>query len=45
MSDWRFPPFGKADWDVPQNLRFQGPYFDRETVLHYNTVRYYVLYC
>ncbi|WP_346014254.1 RHS domain-containing protein [Kosakonia sp. SMBL-WEM22] len=23
--------------DVPQNLRFQGQYLDRETSLHYNT--------
>ncbi|ANR79228.1 hypothetical protein BBB57_13740 [Kosakonia sacchari] len=30
-----------ADWDVPQNLRFQGQYLDRETGLHYNTFRYY----
>jgi len=30
-----------VDWDVPQNLRFQGQYLDRETGLHYNTFRYY----
>ncbi len=30
-----------AEWDVPQNLRFQGQYLDRETGLHYNTFRYY----
>jgi len=27
--------------EVEQNLRFQGQYFDAETVLHYNTFRYY----
>ena len=26
---------------MPQNLRFQGQYLDRETGLHYNTFRYY----
>lgn len=26
---------------LPQNLRFQGQYLDRETGLHYNTFRYY----
>ncbi|PNS13227.1 type IV secretion protein Rhs [Mixta theicola] len=26
---------------VPQNLRFQGQYLDRETGLHYNLFRYY----
>ena len=26
---------------VPQNLRFQGQYPDRETGLHYNLFRYY----
>ncbi|WP_454827608.1 RHS repeat-associated core domain-containing protein [Paraburkholderia xenovorans] len=26
---------------VRQNLRYQGPYLDRETGLHYNTLRYY----
>ncbi|MBK0124833.1 RHS repeat protein [Pantoea sp. S61] len=30
-----------VDWKVPQNLRFQGQYLDRETGLHYNTFRYY----
>jgi len=30
-----------ASWGVPQNLRFQGQYLDRETGLHYNTLRYY----
>ncbi|UXY13274.1 hypothetical protein N7922_01355 [Kosakonia sp. ML.JS2a] len=29
------------DWDIPQNLRFQGQYLDRETGLHYNTFLYY----
>ncbi|MNJ36607.1 putative deoxyribonuclease RhsC [compost metagenome] len=27
--------------EVEQNLRFQGQYFDDETGLHYNTLRYY----
>ncbi|WP_430316909.1 RHS repeat-associated core domain-containing protein, partial [Pseudomonas sp. p1(2021b)] len=27
--------------EVEQNLRFQGQYFDCETMLHYNTFRYY----
>ncbi|WP_395589453.1 RHS repeat domain-containing protein, partial [Pseudomonas sp. TR47] len=27
--------------DIEQNLRFQGQYFDSETGLHYNTLRYY----
>jgi RHS repeat-associated protein len=31
----------KAAWNVAQNLRFQGQYLDRETGLHYNTLRYY----
>jgi RHS repeat-associated protein len=26
---------------LPQNLRYQGQYLDRETGLHYNTFRYY----
>ncbi|WP_229477319.1 RHS repeat-associated core domain-containing protein [Massilia rubra] len=26
---------------IPQNLRFQGQYLDRETGLHYNTFRFY----
>ena len=28
-------------WQVPQNLRFQGQYLDRESELHYNLFRYY----
>ncbi|KMK17101.1 hypothetical protein ABW09_17975 [Pluralibacter gergoviae] len=28
-------------WRGQQNLRFQGQYLDRETGLHYNTLRYY----
>ena len=28
-------------WPVPQNLRFQGQYLDRESGLHYNLFRYY----
>ncbi|EOC0062342.1 RHS repeat-associated core domain-containing protein [Cronobacter turicensis] len=28
-------------WQVPQNLRFQGQYLDRESGLHYNLLRYY----
>ncbi|EOG5456751.1 RHS repeat-associated core domain-containing protein [Cronobacter turicensis] len=28
-------------WQVPQNLRFQGQYLDRESDLHYNLFRYY----
>ena len=34
-------PEGKDYHPLPQNLRFQGQYFDRETGLHYNTFRYY----
>ena len=30
-----------AQLAVPQNLRFQGQYLDRETGLHYNLFRYY----
>nr|WP_235608943.1 RHS repeat-associated core domain-containing protein [Cronobacter sakazakii] len=26
---------------MPQNLRFQGQYLDRESGLHYNLFRYY----
>ena len=32
---------GNAQLAVPQNLRFQGQYLDRETGLHYNLFRYY----
>jgi RHS repeat-associated protein len=32
-------PAGPAP--LPQNLRFQGQYLDRETGLHYNTFRFY----
>ncbi|EPY2902615.1 RHS repeat-associated core domain-containing protein [Cronobacter sp. 153480017-3] len=28
-------------WHIPQNLRFQGQYLDRESGLHYNLFRYY----
>ena len=34
-------PEGKDYRPLPQNLRFQGQYFDAETGLHYNTFRYY----
>ncbi|MCX8960518.1 hypothetical protein EHW64_04880 [Erwinia psidii] len=44
----RFPTWGKTEREtvncfqsVPQNLRFQGQYLDRETGLHYNLFRYY----
>nr|WP_309148496.1 RHS repeat-associated core domain-containing protein [Providencia stuartii] len=29
------------EFNSEQNLRFQGQYFDKETGLHYNTLRYY----
>ncbi len=32
---------GVPQWQVPQNLRFQGQYLDRESGLHYNLFRYY----
>ncbi|WP_275554486.1 RHS repeat-associated core domain-containing protein, partial [Mixta sp. Marseille-Q2659] len=32
---------GSARLAVPQNLRFQGQYLDRESGLHYNLFRYY----
>ncbi|YCI29942.1 RHS repeat-associated core domain-containing protein [Erwinia sp. PK3-005] len=32
---------GNGPLAVPQNLRFQGQYLDRETGLHYNLFRYY----
>ncbi|UBM27765.1 HNH endonuclease [Pseudomonas sp. p1(2021b)] len=35
-----FRPSLEVD-EVQQNLRFQGQYFDCETELHYNTLRYY----
>ncbi|MGY5360303.1 RHS repeat-associated core domain-containing protein, partial [Cronobacter dublinensis] len=47
---WRgqFSVWGKTErelsvpqWQVPQNLRFQGQYLDRESGLHYNLFRYY----
>ncbi|EMO7190246.1 TPA: EndoU domain-containing protein [Pluralibacter gergoviae] len=31
----------RGGWRGQQNLRFQGQYLDRETGLHYNTLRYY----
>jgi len=47
---WRgqFSSWGETEYEsggsrlaVPQNLRFQGQYLDRETGLHYNLFRYY----
>ncbi|WP_258187569.1 RHS repeat-associated core domain-containing protein [Trinickia symbiotica] len=32
---------GRQMTPIPQNLRFQGQYLDRETGLHYNTFRFY----
>lgn len=32
---------GPVESPLPQNLRFQGQYLDRESGLHYNTFRYY----
>jgi RHS repeat-associated protein len=32
---------GKGNTPLPQNLRFQGQYADREIGLHYNTFRFY----
>ncbi|MBP2168747.1 RHS repeat-associated protein [Erwinia toletana] len=44
----RFSSWGETEREthagqlaVPQNLRFQGQYLDRETGLHYNLFRYY----
>jgi RHS repeat-associated protein len=44
----RFSSWGETEHEthashlaVPQNLRFQGQYLDRETGLHYNLFRYY----
>jgi len=37
---WTVSP-AKTARPLPQNLRFQGQYADRETGLHYNTFRYY----
>ncbi|WP_414147499.1 RHS repeat-associated core domain-containing protein [Erwinia sp. BNK-24-b] len=44
----RFSTWGETEREsvtgfqaVPQNLRFQGQYLDRETGLHYNLFRYY----
>lgn len=37
---WTVSP-ANAGRPLPQNLRFQGQYADRETGLHYNTFRYY----
>jgi len=34
-------PAAQIPEPLPQNLRFQGQYLDRETGLHYNTFRYY----
>jgi RHS repeat-associated protein len=39
-----YEPFGKATItvsSVPNNLRYDGQYFDQETGLHYNGARYY----
>ncbi|ELQ6172300.1 RHS domain-containing protein [Cronobacter dublinensis] len=50
QTGWRgqFSTWGKTErelsvpqWQVPQNLRFQGQYLDRESGLHYNLFRYY----
>jgi RHS repeat-associated protein len=40
---WHLTPAPSAQTPepLPQNLRFQGQYLDRETGLHYNTFRYY----
>ncbi|WP_380184779.1 RHS repeat-associated core domain-containing protein [Kalamiella sp. sgz302252] len=44
----RFSLWGETEYEnsgvslnVPQNLRFQGQYLDRESGLHYNLFRYY----
>jgi RHS repeat-associated protein len=43
--DAEYKPFGGADisqdWQVENNFRFAGQYFDKETGLHYNYHRYY----
>ncbi|CAN7618777.1 DUF6531 domain-containing protein [Trinickia sp. LjRoot230] len=37
----RVVPAPQRRTPLPQNLRFQGQYLDRETGLHYNTFRFY----
>jgi len=43
--DAEYKPFGEADisldWQVENNFRFAGQYYDEETGLHYNYHRYY----
>jgi len=43
--DAEYKPFGEAnissDWQVENNFRFAGQYFDQESELHYNYLRYY----
>ena len=38
---WSAIPGEEQAKSLPQSLRFQGQYIDRETGLHYNTFRYY----
>jgi len=40
-SRFKPDPHGRGNQPLPQNLRFQGQYYDEETGLYYNTFRYY----
>lgn len=40
-EQWSVAEVAGAVQPLPQNLRFQGQYLDRDTGLHYNTFRFY----